>query len=43
MLVKRRIGDGTYARELDVMAIVKHGRGKQDVEQEIGCDSSNYC
>ena len=31
------------ARKLGVAAIVKHGRGKEDVEQEIGCDSSNYC
>jgi hypothetical protein len=38
MLVERRIGNG-----VGVVAIVKHGRGKHDVEQEIGCDSSNYC
>ena len=41
--MERRIGNGTDARKLGVVAIVKHGRGKQDVEQEIGCDSSNYC
>ena len=43
MLVERRIGNGTDARELGVVAIVKHGRGEQDVEQEIGCDRSNSC
>jgi hypothetical protein len=41
--VERRIGNGTDARNLGVVAIVMYGRGKQDVEQEIGCDSSNCC
>ena len=36
MLVERRIGKGTDARKLGVVAIVKHGRGEQDVEQELG-------
>ena len=35
MLVERRIGNRTDARKLGVVAIVKHGRGEQDVERRL--------